>query len=331
MRAPRRGSRIALFVALGLFALGLLGLLLAPPIIARVVENSLADMEGGYRGTLDGVDLRPLSAEVAILGLKIEKKNGAVPVPFIKADELVVGTIRDGLRLRSTLRLVRGRVSMVDAKTKDAQQWGPKFDLADLREQLPFELARVTLEDTQVHFRNFQAKPEIDVYLSAANVVWDGLADCLPPGSQACASTIEGRASLMKSGGIELRGTFDRREFAHTDLRLSLRKLRAKALNPLLTEYVKVDVQDGEIAFDARYESKPQSHVFRVVPRLDGVKVLGGDGKDTRFARELALAAAAGWFQKNQGEKAIVIESKAGKVDYDVVDVPRKSADSKGS
>jgi hypothetical protein len=63
-------------------------------------------MPGGYQRTLESVDIRMLDGEIALVGLQIQKKNGKVPVPFLKTRELVIRTVQDSWRPRTTLRLV---------------------------------------------------------------------------------------------------------------------------------------------------------------------------------------------------------------------------------
>ena len=323
-------SRLWLYIIGGVIALIVVGLLAAPSIIKRVVGSSLEDMPGGYRGTIESVDLRPLAAEIAIVGLKIEKKTGDIPVPYIVMRELVICTIRDSWKLRTKLRIVEPIVNVVDAPREAQQQWGPKFDLAGLRKQLPFELSEVLIENAQVHFRNFHAKPEIDAFLHTASVTWTGLVGCLPPGSSACRSHMGAASGFMKSGAARLRGGFERRPEPRIEMRLSVREVQAQELSPLLTEYAKVDLQGGVVAADVRYVGEGDSHSIRIIPRLSNLKVVGSESKDTRFFREVGLAMAAGWFERKSGEKAIAIESKAGgKFDFSLVDLKGESADGK--
>jgi len=328
---PGKRRRIWLWIVAGLVLWVVIGVLVAEPVIERIVESGIETMPGGYHGSIEAVDVRPLSAEIALIGLKIEKQNGKVPVPYLDVGEFVIATVRQSWRLRTNLRIVEPIVNLVDAPNKAAAQWGPKFDLKELRAKLPFELNRVDIERAQVHFRNFHAKPEVDVYLADAHVTWDKLIGCLPDGSQACDSVVSARSKFMKSGHAKLEGTFARSPNPETRVRLDIDELNARELNAVLSEYAKVDVQAGEVDATMRYSGRNKAHSFRIVPRLTDIKVVGGDDKDTRFFREVGLAAAAGWFERKKGTKAIAIESKpSGKFDFSLVDLPKESADGKG-
>jgi hypothetical protein len=325
-----RAGRWTLIALAALGALVALVLVAGPPIIHRVIEGSLEDMPGGYRGSMAGVDLRPLSLEVALLGLKIEKKSGDIPVPYMEVEEFIIDTVRDSWKPRTAVRIVGPVVNLVDAPSEESQQWGPKFELAKLRKQLPFELIQVDIERAQVHFRNYHAKPEIDAYLHDASVHWEGLVGCLPPGSSACRSSVTGRSKLMKSGDVTLEGHLHRKPEVDVEGVLQIRELSGRELNPVLSEYAKVDLEQGRVAATARYRGRGDDHFIRLVPRFNDVKVVGSERKDARVMREVGLALATGWFERKDGEKAIDIRSKnGGKFDFNLVDLPSESADRK--
>jgi hypothetical protein len=306
------------------------GILVAPTVIERAIESSLEDMPGGYQGTLEGVDLRIMSAEVALLGLKIEKKTGDIPVPFMHTKELVVGTVRDSWKPRTTLRAVEPVINYVDSKSEAKKQTGPEFKIEELGQKLPFDLMAVTIERGQVHFRNYDTKPDLDASLSALDVQWTKLVGCLPPGSSACQSDLRGSATVLKNGELDLRGRFERSPRTLFDMRAKLRDLRAAQLSPLLRHYAKVEVQKGTLELDAHYTRRESQHSALLVPRLQDFEVLGSESEGVSFVRQLGVAATAGWFERKSGKKAVELKTKPnGKWDYNIVDAPKKSADSK--
>lgn len=315
----RRRWWIGVAIALGLL---LVARLAAPTVIEHVVESNLEDMPGGYRATVEGVDLRMLAAEVALLGLKIEKKSGNIPVPYLHASELVVGTMRDSWKPRSTLRIVEPVISFVDGASEAAKQTGPKLDLAELRTKLPFELISVHLERAAVHFRNFQTRPDLDAWVDELDFDWRDLVGCLPPGSSACHSRLSGRGRIMKGGSLVLSGTFERPRAARFSMQAKVRDLKAAQLGPLMRHYAKVDVRGGEVEADLRYLRLGTQHEATIVPRLHDLDVLGGDSKETSMLREVGLAAVAGWFERKEGKKAIRLVSRGGDLDMEIIDLP---------
>ncbi|MFT3925018.1 MAG: DUF748 domain-containing protein [Myxococcales bacterium] len=324
---PSRAKRWLSWCALGLVALAGLGWLVAPRLIARKVRRELASLPGGYTGDIDEVELRLWDAEVAMLGMRVEKKRPQIPTPFLRAAEFVIGFERRGFGLRNTLRVVQPIVSLVDGKTPAQDQWGPHFKLETLREKLPFELDGLRVEDGQLHLRVFDAEPPVDAYLSHVDVAWSDLSHCLPPGDATCDSRVRVRGRMMGHATLALGGRFERNPESSLVLSGTLRDLAARQLSPLLLRYVKVDVQDGKVDLDLRYHRHGDHYTALIVPKLEDLKVLGGRD-DTKLGREMALALTAGWFERRRGEKAVRLRGQSGRdnLDFKVVDSPAKEA-----
>jgi hypothetical protein len=237
---------------------------------------------------------------------------------------------RDGFELHQTLRLVSLDMSYVDAESKAAEQWGPDFELRELRESLPLELGAVYLNDGQVHFRHFGADPPIDVYAHDLEMTWEKLADCLPPGGPSCRSSVRGKAKVQGSGVLTLSGGYDRRHGSRFDVTGQLHNLKLESLNPALLEYAKIDAQSGSADLTMFYAMHDETKRLVVVPRLRDVKVMGGERERTAWFRELGAGVAAGFFERNRGKKAVAYESSgARKGDWSIVDWPRPGADTK--
>jgi hypothetical protein len=180
-----------------------------------------------------------------------------------------------------------------------------------------------------VHFRNFQTKPDLDARATGLNVIWDDLFGCLPPGSSACHSTLRGDAMVLKTGKLNLHGKFERAPAAHLHADIAIRDLKAAQLSPLLKEYLKIDLQKGDIDLDARYDKTGKSQSALIIPKLTDIEVMGGDKDNTKGFRELAAAATAGWFERKSGKKAIKFAKRpSGDSSFEIVDWPKRSADS---
>jgi hypothetical protein len=291
---------------LGLTVVLIAGRLAAPAIIAKVVRGSLEDMKEGYRGDIRDVELSVLGAEVALLGLRIEKTNGKVPVPFMDIDRFVLAAVWEGYKPRMELIAHRAKINMVDASSKAAQQWGPPFELEDLRKQLPLELSAVRFIDGEFHFRNYEAQPPVDLFAKNLDADWEKLTGCLPPGWAACNSTLRAKASVMRGGRLALRGRFDRHHGPNFYASAKLNELKPVQLNPMLTKYAKIDMQDGTIDADAIYQNRNDAQRLVLVPRLYDVKVLGSDDRDEiKPGREILAGLAAGFFERRRGTKAV--------------------------
>ena len=314
----KRSKLFWILLVLGVVLLA--GRLAGPSIAAAVVRKSLHELKGGYHGDIDEVDLSVMTGEVHILGMQIVKSNGLVPVPFIQIKDFTLGLVPQGWSWRTVLTLNELSVSLVDADAKAKQQWGPDFKLEELREKLPAELTALHIRDGQVHFRNFEAKPQVDAYVHNLEGDWENLDGCLPPGWPTCQSTVKAKAAVMGSGALLARGTFDREKGAKMQATAELDNLRPKQLNPALLEYVKIDAQNGRIDVDVRYSQHKEAQRLVLVPRLYNVDIAGNDTEQTSWIREAAAGVAAGWFERKRGKKAIAYKKSGAKGEWSLID-----------
>lgn len=329
LHASWQRHRVLWIVLLCVLVLMLAVRLALPSIIEKIVESKLESMPGGYQGTVEDVDVRMLDAEIGLRGFTIVKKNGQIPVPFMRMKEFVLGTVMDSWKPRTVLRAIEPDASFVDAESEAKKQKGPEKTIENLRKQLPFELLRAEVIDGVFHFRNYQTKPDMDLYAHHVNVVWDKLVGCLPPGSSACRSELEAEAKLLESGSLKAEGSFERKPESDFHVRAQVRNMRAPELNPFLAEYARIKMERGEIELDARYDRRGDRHDALLVPLLSDVEVEKIEGKDKSFLIELGVGAAAGWFERKKGEKGVAITMlPSGKTEFEIVDRPKqKSAD----
>jgi hypothetical protein len=299
----------------------IIGRLVATPIVAKVIRDSIETMEGGYRGEIRDVEISVLGAEVAMLDFRITKANGLVPVPFMDIPRFVLAVRFKNFRPYTELVGVGTEVHMVDAKSKAKQQWGPKFELRDLRDQLPFELSAVRFEDSSVHFHNYEARPQVDVAVSKLNAAWEELEWCLPPGSKSCDSELAGKAQALRGASLSFRGDFDRRGGPDFRTTARLTGLKPAQLNPLLLEYAKLDAQQGTIDVDVIYRNRNDAQRLVLVPRLYEVRLLGSENKgDVKLWREMLAGVAAGYFERKRGTKAIAYEHDGRSGEWRLID-----------
>lgn len=306
----RRGIWIGVIV--GLVALLIIGRIVATPIVRSVVRDSLVYMKDGYTGEVRDVELSILTGEVALLDMRIFKKNGLVPVPFMDIERFVLAMVWEGYAPRLELVATRAKIALVDAKAKAAQQWGPTFDLEDLRRQLPLELSAVRFVDGEFHFYKFEAKPRVDLVVRDLDVQWEQLSGCLPPGWAACDSKLSGEGKVMRGGRLALRGRFDRHKGPNFFAHANVNNLKPVQFNAMLTEYAKIDAQGGTIDVEAIYHNKPPAQRLVLVPRLYEVKIMGSEREgEVKTWREMLAGIGAGFFERRRGTKAI--EFKQGK------------------
>lgn len=298
------------------------GRLAAPSIVAKVIRDSLYDMKEGYHGDVRDVELNLLSGQVVMMDMSIAKRNGLVPVPFMYIPRFILGVIWKDLRPRTQLTAIDAQVHMVDAASKAKAQWGPPFELRDLREQLPFELSQIRFEGGAIYFHKFEAKPEINLSVRKLNAVWEDLDHCLPPGSASCASKLTARAHVTRGSSLSAHGTYDRKG-GRSNFVANARvdDLEPVQLNALLLEYAKIDAQQGRIDLTAHYRVGDNDQRLVLVPRLYDVKVMGTETKgEVKLWREMLAGIAVGYFERKRGQKAIAYKKRGNKGEWSLID-----------
>lgn len=317
----------------GLFLLAFVLVLMAPAIIKNRLNAGLSDMPGGYRGTVQDVEIKLFEAGVVLHGFEIAKKDGSVKTPYLTARALEAKVVRGVERFRPelALRILSPQVNIVDADVERRTQFGPDMTLEDIAQKLPLDLRRIAIVEGEVHLRHFEAKPPVDVYVSHLNVRGDELSRCLPPAG-ACNAKFSVRGRPMGHGSLIVTGELNHDDAWTGDARGSLTNVHLNALSPLLTKYVEIDVKSGEAGLEGDLHLRGRRYFGALRPRLEGVDVLGkdSDGK-RRVGREMVAGVAAHFIEKRDGRLTVRFEGEHGTdnltFDLEVADHARAAAD----
>ena len=205
------------FVALIVIAVVAIGFRIALPIMVTRYANGVLDSIPGYEGRIADVDIHLWRGAYTIHQLDIVKidvapKTGKVSrAPVLEADtidlsvewgELVRGAVvGQGEFVRPTLNLYAGPAR------KEQTKAGDDF-ISKLRELLPLQINRFAVSDGELHFRNYAAQPDVDIYLDRINLVARNLTNSTKI-SDTLVATVSGEARAMKSGRVELEMKID--------------------------------------------------------------------------------------------------------------------------
>lgn len=261
---------------------------LLPIVVERRVVAALARNER-YAGSFDDVDVSVLPPAYTIENLRLVKRNGLIPVPFVTA-----ARVRYALDWTALLRghasgaitLASPSVNLVDGPTPALRQGPTGVDWrVTLRKLFPTSVNRIDLHDGTIHFRNFHTQPQVDVYLDDVEIRVSNLSS----GGPVKSGTIElaGRGVPMKTGVIEAKFKLipDTRRPSF-DAKLLIEGMRLAEWNSLLRRYAGLDVEGGSSGLDAALESRDgevNGYVNASVSDLDAL----------HFPEELALQSVS--------------------------------------
>src|SRR5437870_3590939 len=162
-----RGWRKGVIWTLGILIVLLVGLRLAlPSIVEKYVNRKLASLPG-YTGRIGKVSIHLIRGAYTIHGINVLKKEGEVPVPFFEARKVDFSMQWSELFHKSLVGEIEVntcRVNFVKGKTEKETQTSIDDSWLDVvKELFPFKINRFAIRDGEIWFRDFYAKPKVDV------------------------------------------------------------------------------------------------------------------------------------------------------------------------
>jgi hypothetical protein len=285
-----RVSAALRWTLLGLVALIVGARIAAPYLIERVVNDKLAGL-GGYTGSIDDVDLSLWRGAYQIEGIRIDKSTGKVPVPFLAIERLDLGVewraLFDG-SIVARVVLFRPEVNFVKGPTKAQTQTGKEADWrAELEQLVPLRIDSFVIVDGEVHYRDFHARPKVDVALDHLAVKVTNLTNSKEISADRVAD-FEVDGVLMKSGRLKVDGDIDPFTKQPTfNLKVRLDDLRITQLNDFLKAYVNVDAEKGKLSLYSDLRAKNGSFEGYAKPLIEGLDLLTWKKEDERPIEKL--------------------------------------------
>jgi hypothetical protein len=235
--------------------------LAVPPLIVAYANRTL-DRIPGFDGRIESVSLNLVRGAYAIRGVEVVKTGGAAPVPFFRA-ERVEFSVQWSQLLRGAwvgdVRLVAPQLNVVagDGKTRQTDihpSWQQRAD-----ELFPLRINRLDVEQGNAHFRNYEARPPVDVRLEGVTATVSNLANTRGAAGRRQARVVAS-ARVMGRGNAGLRMDLEPLAERPTfNMRLHLR-LFLPELNAFLRHYLAVEASDGRL--DLYLEGRARDGAF---------------------------------------------------------------------
>lgn len=277
MRRPdlRKWSRRTLITVIAIAAV-LLAIRATLPIAARHYANKIINETPNLQGQVADVDLHLWRGASSVHGIQIDLVHGENVVPLMNVD-----TVHTSIEWRQLLNgALVGEVEMlrpqfnVVAGAEDEGAKSSKQLTERVLDLMPININRFSVVDGSVHFRNLNAKPEIDVYFDQIEILGTNLTNSEKV-SDTLAANVEGKGRVMQSGQFTLAVKLDPfQEHPTFNLAFELKDLRLPDLNEFLKHYVAVVARDGK--FSMYMESKAEQGGFRgyVKPVVQDLDIL---------------------------------------------------------
>jgi len=269
--------RFRITIVLVLIALGIGARALLPIAIRHHVNRVLARDES-YVGSVGDVDVALIRGAYEIEDVRIDKRNGKVPVPFFSAEVVDLSiewrALFDGA-LVGEVEFLRPKLNFVAGPSRAQSQGGGGVDWRDTVEDLfPFQINRLAVRDGQIHFRAFHTDPPVDIYLHHANAVALNLTNAQDLGESRVA-TLRLQAIPMNAGMLRARVALD--PFADApdfDLDAQVTGADLTQWNDFLRAYAGFDVEHGAFSIYAELLAHGNRFEGYVKPFFRNVDVL---------------------------------------------------------
>ncbi len=146
------------------------------------VNRKLSEIDG-YRGHVAAVTLHLWRGAYTIHGVDIRKTEGNVPVPFFSAPLVDLSVAWKELfhgAFVGEINFEQPKLNFVNSKNADNVQVGvDKPWPQKIKELFPLKINRFTVDNGEIHYRDFSRKPQVDVVMDHVDMVASNLTNSL--------------------------------------------------------------------------------------------------------------------------------------------------------
>jgi hypothetical protein len=292
-----------------IIALVILHLSLAS-LVRHLLNENMAQM-GNYTGHVERVELSWWRGAYVLHNLNIEKAEGNIQAPLLKAPLIDIAVSWKALweqrALVAVVSFTEPEVTFVDAPSEQGKQIGNGVDWREtLQEQVPITLNELRMIDGVVAFRNFTTEPQVNLYANDVNLSFHnlGTAEDLEGNRDA---NMRGTAQFLGHAPMEVEAAFDPLvRMQNIDFRLRVSNVELTRLNDFTSAYGNFDFQagTGELVIEASVtDGKIEGYVK---PLLRNVEIFNFkqdiQSQDKGILRGMweALVGGGGAILKNQ-------------------------------
>lgn len=278
------------------------------PSFVRDYVNRTLDRNPMYAGEIGEVEIHLRRGAYAIRDVRISKTTGNVPVPFFAARRVDFAIQWDALWQRKIVGRVlmeAPEINFVDAASEGEEQTGAGAPWLKLIQDLfPFRINRAEVKDGSVHFRAFQTKTPVDVYLTQVQATIDNLTN-IRDEMKPLVSTVQAAGVAMDHSKFEFKMTLDPFSYRPTfHMAMRLMGLDVTRINDLAMAYGKFDFEKGWLDLVIESEAKEGLLSGYVKPLFRDLQIfsLTGDIKDENALQAFwqALVGAVASIFKNR-------------------------------
>ncbi len=234
------------FILLLMVAL-IAGRLYLPIWLTDYVNKTLNNIPG-YRGGVQSIDVHLYRGAYTIRGLRLNKLNAGIPVPFLSIDttdlSLQWGALFDG-RVVSDVHLYGPVVNFAKGKS-GAEQTGKETNWNDpIKKLMPIDINVVEIRRGKITYKDFSSSPPVDIYINNLSGTLNELRNT-EDANVALPSSMNFTGDSIGNGKLAVKGKLNvLTPEVDMDLDGKLENAQLKSFNSFSNAYVGVDFKKG--------------------------------------------------------------------------------------
>ena len=277
--------------------------------LLKVINQKLNEIDG-YSGHVDDIDLNLYRGAYRIDGLDLMKTGGEIPVPFFSVNAIDISlewaALLDGA-IVAEISLERPEINFVNGPTEATTQTGvDEKDWQTMVDELvPLQINKFEVIDGEVHFRDYNKSPKVDLIMANIQVLATNLSnskdskELLPSTLIASAAGLDGTVKVnMKLDALSKLPLFD--------FNAQVDKVNMVKLNPFFQAYANFDVNKGDFSLYTEFagrDGKFSGYAKPLINDLDVVTFSKEEGTIAQIAWESVVGSVAETFQNQRKDQ----------------------------
>jgi hypothetical protein len=281
--------------------------IILPPIATSVANDYLGDKLPGYSGHVDCIHFAFFRGAYQVEGMYLDKLDSATKkqTPFVSVNmidlslewsALFHGKIVGKLYFDSPIvNFTKDKVTPTQV-IKDTTTFKQLLDVG-----MPIDVDRVEIENGQVHYKDLNSSPLVDISMNSIYVLAENLRNTVDP-LQELPSSIEANATVY-GGKVDAKVNLNLLADDPTfELEAECKHLNLPGLNSFFKAYGKFTIDRGDFSVYSEVAAKDGGFKGYVKPLIKDLKILGPDNKGENVLTRLweGILDAVAWIFKNK-------------------------------
>jgi hypothetical protein len=292
----RKMRKKTVLIIIGVFLVLIIGLRIALPYIVKDYVNKTLDELDGFQGSVADIDISIIRGAYQIEGVIIEKTGGKVPVPFFSADVVDLSVEWSALFKGSVvgeIEILSPKLNFVAGPSEDQKQTEPSDNWQEkIKELFPLKINRFAIVDGEVHYRDFNSDPKVNIYLNNINAVANNLTNSEDL-AETMVAKVNATGNAMGTGKFNLNLEYDPYQDLPTfNFDAELENIQLVKLNDFLKAYGSFDVQKGTFGLYTEMASSKGAFNGYLKPFFKDIEVFSWKEDDRNFFETIWEAVA---------------------------------------